>query len=885
MKKISAPISIICSCLFTVDIASAQIIPDTTLNSENSTIIRNTDINNLPSDLIRGGATRGSLLFHSFREFNVKSDRGAYFDNPSGINTILTRVTGGNQSNLLGKLGVLGNADFLFINPSGILFGPNSSLDLNGSFLSTTAGSVIFDNGNIFDADDPKSVPNLKISTPIGLLFGESSQPIISQSRALGTSGFSTGLELNPGKTFAAIGGDLNIQGGIIRSPGGNIELGSVGPKSLVRLHSTAKGWKISYQDVKSFQDIKISQRLNKRSSISTSPLTGGRINVAGNNLILSDGSQILANDADIRIDITNRLKVSGFSEIFIPNLGVIKIPSSIANETVGKLNGKSTIINAKKILLQDRGRISTASTGVFTSATGEIVIAEGRGGDIVINASDSVEIINDGSGLFSRSNSFGMAGDIRIDTKRLTLKDGAKISASSSGKNFLGIEFPTGPGGNIQIRSSGSILLSGVSSQSNESSGLFTTSEASANGPSGAIEVSAGSLSLSSGAVISTRTQSNSNGGDIDIDSNSLALTRGGQILTSTFGAGDAGDILLKVTDRINLEGSDPTFIQRFNQLKRLNSLREVRLMLDSIDSASGIFANSELGSTGKAGSIVIDPQTFTIQDGAQISVNNQGTKAAGDIRLQANNLTLDRGTITAISRSNTGGNIVLSIDNLLLRNNSQISTTAAGDGTGGNIDINADTIVAFSAENSDITANAFNGEGGRITINTQGIFGLEVRDKLTELSDITAFSQNNPRLNGIVEINNPEVDPSENLSEQPEAVDPPQEIAQGCRPGQALGGSSFIHVGRGGLPTSPYEAQTATNIWQDLRAHKLQSPTATAVPSSTSVVTPPSPKIMEAKGWIKDSQGRIHLTAKKHQLNDSPLTATTICSSKISN
>ncbi|MCC3510331.1 MAG: filamentous hemagglutinin N-terminal domain-containing protein, partial [Microcoleus sp. PH2017_17_BER_D_A] len=88
----------------------AQIVPDRTLGTENSRTVSDS-INNLPSDRIEGGASRGSSLFHSFREFNVGEGRGAYFANPNGIANIFTRVTGSNSSNILGTLGVQGNAN------------------------------------------------------------------------------------------------------------------------------------------------------------------------------------------------------------------------------------------------------------------------------------------------------------------------------------------------------------------------------------------------------------------------------------------------------------------------------------------------------------------------------------------------------------------------------------------------------------------------------------------------------------------------------------------------------------------------------------------------------------------------------------------------------
>jgi filamentous hemagglutinin family protein len=102
----------------------------------------------------------------------VGEGRGTYFANPIGIENILTRVTGGNSSNILGKLGVLGGANLFLLNPNGILFGANSSLDIQGSFLASTASSFTFPDGSEFRATNPQVPPLLTISVPLGLQYG-----------------------------------------------------------------------------------------------------------------------------------------------------------------------------------------------------------------------------------------------------------------------------------------------------------------------------------------------------------------------------------------------------------------------------------------------------------------------------------------------------------------------------------------------------------------------------------------------------------------------------------------------------------------------------------------------------------------------------------------
>ncbi|MBE9099884.1 two-partner secretion domain-containing protein [Vacuolonema iberomarrocanum] len=141
---------------------------DNTLGDESSVVVPNGGDN----FEIDGGAARGGNLFHSFEEFNINEGGSVYFRNPAVIDNILSRVTGENASNILGTLGVLGDANLFLLNPNGIIFGPNAQLDISGSFYASTGDRFSWADGSEFRATNPNAPPLLSINVPLGVQYG-----------------------------------------------------------------------------------------------------------------------------------------------------------------------------------------------------------------------------------------------------------------------------------------------------------------------------------------------------------------------------------------------------------------------------------------------------------------------------------------------------------------------------------------------------------------------------------------------------------------------------------------------------------------------------------------------------------------------------------------
>src|SRR3954451_6690089 len=101
------------------------------------------------------GTRRGDNLFHSFEKFGIAPGQTATFTGPGAIRNVISRVTGGEISNIDGTLrSTVGQADLYFLNPAGVMFGPNATLDVPGSFHVSTAHELRFADGASFSALD-----------------------------------------------------------------------------------------------------------------------------------------------------------------------------------------------------------------------------------------------------------------------------------------------------------------------------------------------------------------------------------------------------------------------------------------------------------------------------------------------------------------------------------------------------------------------------------------------------------------------------------------------------------------------------------------------------------------------------------------------------------
>jgi filamentous hemagglutinin family protein len=888
---------------------------------------------------IDGGATRGTNLFHSFQEFSIPTNGSAYFNNALTIENIITRVTGASVSNIDGEIRANGTANVFLINPNGITFGSNASLNMGGSFLVSTARELVFDNGFEFSATNPQAPPLLTVNVPLGLQYGSNAGSIQAQGSF---------LQVPDGKTLAFVGGEVALEGSILYAPDGRIELGSVAENSQMSLTPTPTGYTLSYGGVGNFQDI----RLMREAFVVTKGDSGGSIQVQGRNVTLTDGSQIQASvlrggkGGGLSVNASESVQVLGTSaDGQSPSgLGVQASRTAAATAEVGDVT-----ITTKQLLIQD-GALVTADT-----------FGAGKGGNLIVNASESVHVIGTSAGgeFSSRLSASGarkttgVAGNLSITTPRLFILGGAVVTAGSYGD---------GKGGILTVNASQDVQVSGTSADGQISSALST--QAQGTGDAGDLNITTSRLLISDGAQVSASTfgvakggnlivnaseslrvigtsadgqlfsnltaqagpNSTGDAGDMSITTARLLILGGAQVGTGTFGAGKGGNLTVNASEQVQLIGesadgrlgsslatqaapnpnstgdagdmsitttqllilggaqvSAGTFGTGKGGNLTVYASQDVQLIGTSADGhfPSGLFVSAEAGST--AGNLTVKTGKMSVRDGAEVGVSSTRGQA-GNMTITADFLTLNRGRIFAVTGKSTAGegaNITLrGLDLLRMDNESLISANAFEDANGGNVKIDSTFIVATPPKGplgSDITANAVRGNGGRVNVTTQGLFGIEFRPKLTPNNDITASSDFG--IAGEVAINTPDVDPSRGLANLPtELTDASNQIAQTCPTGGKVVQNEFIVTGRGGLPDAPDQTLIPDAVWTDLRPTPQTDKTRSSSPEAKLTHNSKTAPLVEATGWAINGKGEVVLTASAPNVTPQSPTLTPI-------
>ena len=747
-------------------ISLAQVTPDNTVNTQ---VERNGKI-----DEITGGTTKGNNLFHSFEQFSIPAGNEAHFNNANAIENIFSRVTGGSISEINGLIRANGGANLFLINPKGIIFGENASLEIGGSFYGSSASSIIFPDGE-FSVLDPSEESILKISVPIGLSFEDNPGDIVNNS----TANNGMGLEVNSGENIALVGGNVSLNNGTVFASDGIVNLGGLSGSGIVDINDNGS---LSFPQDVAKADVVVSNG----STVDVVGTGRGSININAANFEMSAGE--LGSSA-IRAGVSANSTGARAEDITISATDDVAIDNSVVSNEVnpGAIGDAGTIkITTGSLFVTNEGQIVTSTSGF------------GDAGSIEVIAEDTISI--DGQGLENTFTGIGSGvaggaegngGEIKITTDSLSVIDGGQISVNTFGK---------GDAGSIGIIAEDTIFVG------NESSDTITAITSSVNedaeGNGGEININTGSLSIVNKGDISASTFSRGNAGSIEIEAKdtiaingqssdaftgirsevsgdaegnagniktttgSLSVTNGGQISAVNSGGGDGGSIEIIAEDTILVDGqgSNSTFISSRVDGNQGNAgdigittgslsvvdggeisagtsgggdggsieiIAEDTILVDGQGSDAFIRSGFGEGGEGNAGDISIATGSLSITDGGQINVNTFGKGDAGSIGIIAEDTIFvgneSSDTITAITSSvnedaeGNGGEININTGSLSIVNKGDISASTFSRGNAGSIEIEAKDTIAINGQSSD----AFTGIRSEVSGDAEGNAG----------------------------------------------------------------------------------------------------------------------------------------------------------------
>jgi len=709
---------------------------------------------NLPSGEVQHNITGGARpggggnLFHSFGEFGVPTDNIANFLNDAGLPTtnILSRVTGGNPSNILGTIKTegFGNANLFLMNPAGIMFGPNASLNVGGATHFTTANYLKLADGVQFTALPSGQDALLSIASVAAFGFLDSTPAPIAVEGST--------LTVNDGKTLSLVGGNITIGSGLT-APGGNIAVTSVASPGEVLADTYASAPNVNGQSFTTMGTIVLSEG----ATLDVSADAAGTVIIRGGQLMMTNAtisadtvdsdSALLAVDIQLTGDlsmidtqgtqgntgITARTTGAG-------NAGEVRIASENLNASSTSLDFYFSLIDTHTSGSGTAGRVNITAAGTI-QATGEK-----QGGMYLI---DSGTIGLDG----------GHGGEVVIVAEQLQLAD-ANITTGDWIANNNGV-YTTGSGGDVTIIADTIQLNSTLV----VTDGFF-------EGKAGDVSITAKDVQLHSGSI---RLSEFGGGGTLTLNTKNLALDTLSFIESETvdgIGAGLPWTALNINADVVTLQGGSVLRSQTFGDgaAGDIRVIATDRMILSDVGDESrpsGVFTNSfgdvGLGDQGPAGNIFIETKSLALSGGARFDTTTQSSGKGGDVTVLASDgvvisgqrefPSLDRvlglgglpsGIFSRTIGSNfcTGpcgdaGHISVTTSSLNVTDGAAINSGTTNDGRGGTITVNASENISIGGTLVDGTPGGVfsrttgtdpdSGQGGNIILTAGNSFFLQ--------------------------------------------------------------------------------------------------------------------------------------------------------------
>ena len=672
------------------------------------------------------GRLSGSNLFHSFKDFNINTGESATFTTFStGISNVISRVTGGNVSNINGTLALRaadGAPAFWFINPAGVAFGQGASIDVPGAFHVSTAHYLKFSDGKFYS--DTQNVSTFSSAPPEAFGFLGTSRASIEVN---------AGAKLNNGdNTLNLIAGDITIDGSEVLNAAGALSLVAMG--TAVGEVSANGAAPLAASGMVNIVNDSWVGSLNSN-EVNASPVSITTGNLLVDNSLLATKTVGSGQGGDLRIQVADTMSVLN--------------DSYVASKSGGSGDAGNVSIGTASLVM-DNSLITSYNWG------------SGKGGSVNIQVTGEMKISNH-TFVGSENEGSGHTGNVNVTANTIHADD----SFIASGN------WDTGPGGTVTVKAAGEIKLSnysylGSQSGSDGNAGNVSVNAASliidasrltslsyGNGNSGNVNVQvSGPISILSGGYISADSYSTGNAGQVSVSANSLLInpkdsaeytfiSSDSLFEDNSSVGGNAGTITVQVAGRIDLLNGGQISTQTYSTLGKGGSI-DVKAAQINIDGYadhvcrcgeewlmySGITASAKIGSSGQPGSVVVSAsESINLRNQGEIAIRNDATVAAPStlasttLSVNAPSIFLNSGgKITTESTGNVAAsNIALKFTDKLAINPATAITTTALDGNGGSIDISGKGLLMLDRASITTSVTGASGDAGSIKIGTQ--------------------------------------------------------------------------------------------------------------------------------------------------------------------
>ncbi len=720
------------------------------------------------------GTTVGNNLFHSFTELSIGAGKSATFTGPDSIANILSRVTGTHASQIDGTLAsTIDNANLFLLNPNGVIFGENATLDIKGSFYASNADYIQLEDGDRFYASLDKNTV-LTAAAPEAFGFLGATPPMLNADTQ--STMRVEGLTVVNGDAVTLVGRDamtggdivdgIIIRGGTFEHQNGQINLVSIGSAQAPAIEQIAV-----------YIDTLSAQGLNAQSDVIANPVQlgtmtidqGAHINTSGygGGTIVLRGGQLTIEDAQISANVTgsdvgeigNGIDIEMTDDVMITRsrLQTNVTGDSESGISSGGIHMKANALTQSFSLLQSKtestghaGNIDlnikkSLNVGFSTITTDSF--SSGNAGNINVLVENSDLSLTDSSAITTQSFANGNAGKINIAVEKgdVIINNFSAVFSRINGN---------GTGGSIDIRAT-NMKINSIAAIA-----VVNFSQQQAEG----VNISlSGDLSLSKTSFIDVISENSVDAADTTIRAKDISLTGESFITTETQGSGQGGNLIITAD---NLTLADESFIT--SEAKSSGNAGNINIELtDSFSANTGGKVIASTSATGNGGNITISANNLNLTEGGTITAESTSIKTgagvAGDINLTATqSIHMTDSTVSTKAENALGGNIKLTAEDMIQITNSNVtSQVLEGSESAGKITIDPDFVII---QNSNILSTAVSGDGGPITI----IANLAVL--VDPFSNVDASSQFGG--NGTIDIRAPIQQLSEAIGPLPEDI-----------------------------------------------------------------------------------------------------------------